>query len=60
MTDKSLSPASDALVEAFAETLGLSIDEATRPAVRANLETALRLAESLEGVGYEAAPVFRP
>lgn len=54
----------DAMIDAMAEVLQLTIDEAHRPGVRMNLKTASKMAALVEQVKLEddaePAPVYRP
>jgi hypothetical protein len=52
----------DDYIDAVAKTLGLTVEDAWRPAVKANLEVSLRLARSVDSFALpdetEPAPFF--
>jgi hypothetical protein len=52
----------DGYIDAVAVALGLTVEDAWRPAVKANLEVSLRLARLVDGFALpdetEPAPVF--
>jgi hypothetical protein len=57
-----MAESSDAYIDALGQALGLPIEEAWRPAIRANLEVSLRMAKLVDDFKLpdeaEAASVF--
>lgn len=49
----------DKLIEASSHLAGIAIEPSARANVCANLATVLSLAETIDDVGHEAAPIFR-